>query len=89
MKFKKIINMHIITGQIENKTQEDVLEYEFYALMKKLLDVLSAFENGGRDVLKIPDQYEMLGELKYCYDWLKGNIKCLEEYRNEKVIERN
>lgn len=85
MKFEKIFNMYFITGEKENKTQEEVLEYEFYALMKKLLDVLSAFENGGRDALKIPDQYEILGELKYCYDWLKGNIKCLEEYRNCKI----
>lgn len=75
--------MHFITGEKENKTQEDVLEYEFYALMKKLLDVLSAFETGSRKVLKIIDQYEMLGELKYCYDWLKGNIRCLKELREE------
>ena len=83
MKFEEIINMYFITGKKENKTQEEVLEYEFYALMKKLLDILSAFETGSRKVLKIPDQNEMLGELKYCYDWLETNIRCLKDLREE------
>jgi len=81
MKFEKIFDMVQITGQKNPKTQEEVLEYEIYSIMQRLLDCLYAFESGSRDAMKLPDQYELLGELKVDYKWLKGNVGCLEELR--------
>ena len=60
-----------------------MFEFEQYSLMAKLLHCLYAFESGDRNILKGPDYHELLGELKYDYKRLKGNIEHFELYKKE------
>ena len=81
MNFEKIPKKRNILFKRDNNTPEKVFEFEFYDLMYNLLDVINAFEIGGRKPLREPDYREMLGSLKHTYKTFKGNIKYLEEYR--------
>lgn len=81
MKFENIQKKRDILAKRNNNTPEKVFEFEFYDLMHNLLDVIYAFETGGRKPLREFDYREMLGSLKHTYKTFRGNIGYLEEYR--------
>ena len=77
--FTEIVKQYHILGPPIKTTKKEVFEWEFYTILKSLLEVCEAFESGRRNALKEPDYRELLGNLKYNYDLLKRNIKYLEE----------
>ena len=77
--FTKIVERFHFLGPMEKSTKNEVFEWEFYTILKSLLEVLEAFESGRRKALKEPDYRELLGSLKHNYDLLKNNIKWFEE----------
>ena len=76
--FTKIVERYHFLGDLKKNTREEVFEWEFYTILKNLLEVLEAFESGRRLALKEPDYRELLGTLKQGYDLLKGNIGYLK-----------
>ena len=77
-RFTKIVDRYHFLGALKKNTPEEVFEWEFYTILKNLLEVLEAFESGRRLALKEPDYRELLGTLKQGYDLLKGNIGYLK-----------
>jgi hypothetical protein len=81
--FTKIVERYHFLSTLKKNTREEVFEWEFYTILKNLLEVLEAFESGRRLALKAPDYYELLGTLKQGYDLLKGNIGYLKREQEE------
>ena len=77
--FRKIVERFHFLGPIKKTTKKEVFEWEFYTILKSLLEVLEAFESGRRKALKEPDYRELLANLKHNYNLLKNNIKWFEE----------
>jgi len=84
LNFEKIIARYEIFRQRDNNTPEKRIEYETYALLKDLLDLVEGFESGNRIVLKIADHDEILRKLKYWKNQAKRNIDYLQEIRKRK-----
>ena len=82
-RFTKIVDRYHFLSSLKKNTREEVFEWEFYTILKNLLEVLEAFESGRRLALKEPDYYELLGTLKQGYDLLKGNIRYLKREQEE------
>jgi len=78
-RFTEIITKYHFLAQQEKTTKKEIFEWEFYTILKSLLEVCEAFESGRRKVLKEPDYRELLGNLKSNYNLLKNNIKWFEE----------
>ena len=76
--FTEIQKKLYILGPQKKTTKKEVFEWEFYTILKSLLEVCEAFESGRRKALKEPDYRELLSNLKMNYNLLKGNIKYLE-----------
>ena len=81
--FQNIHDRFLLFGERKNNTHEKVFEYEFYSILIDLESVINAFDKDRRNVLKAYDYYELLGQLKRCYDMLKKNIEHLEEMQEE------
>ena len=77
-RFTKIVDRYHFLRELKKNTPEEVFEWEFYKILKRLLEVLEAFESGRRLALKEPDYRELLATLKQSYDLLKGNIGYLK-----------
>ena len=81
--FTKIVERFHFLRPLKKSTPEEVFEWEFYTILKNLLEVLEAFESGRRSALREPDYRELLEYLKRNYNLLKGNIKYLKREREE------
>ena len=77
-RFTKIVERYHFLASLKKNTSEEVFEWEFYTILKNLLEVLEAFESGRRLALTEPDYRELLGTLKQRYSLLKGNIGYLK-----------
>ena len=76
--FTEIVKQYHILGPIIKTSKKEVFEYEFYVILKSLLEVCEGFESGRRKALKEPDYRELLNNLQMNLTLLKGNIKYLE-----------
>jgi len=78
-RFTEIVNKYHFLASQKKTTKKEVFEWEFYKILKNLLDLLKEIEIGRKKInLSHPEFRENLEDLLYCFNQLEGIIKYLE-----------